>query len=128
MKKYGIFFIIAIFCLSVSLFPAIYEGKKIDEKHFPATIKKKDTKMEYRVDVVFVGKAANIRFAVNQILPVEANNSFFITLYLENEVIEDPGKILLKQVKPPPNLDDSKPEDWEAVKYWIMKLDLSSLK
>lgn len=128
MKKYAWFFLIVFVYLSVFLSPAIYKGKKIDEKHFPATIKKKDTTQAYRVDVVFVGKAANLRFAVNQVLPIEANNNLFMTLYLENNVIDDPEKVILKQVKPPDDMNNSKPEDWEAVAFWHLKLDVNSLK
>jgi hypothetical protein len=128
MKKYTTAFIIAFFCISTLLFPAVYKGKTIDEKHFSAEIKLKDTKPVYKVDVVFVGKAANLRFFPNQMLPVEADNNVFMTLYLEKETIDDPGKIKLKQVKPPPDMDNSKPEDWEAINTWIMKIDLSSIK
>ena len=128
MKRYGIVFVIAFFWVSISLSPATYEGEKIDGKHFPAAITKRGTNKTYKVDVVFVGKAANIRFAANQILPPEANNNYFMTLYLKNEVISNPGMVLLKQVKPPEVMDNSKPEDWEATDFWYMKLDLSSLK
>jgi hypothetical protein len=128
MKKYALAFIIVFVFLSVSLSPATYRGENIDGKHFPATITKKGTNKAYKVDVVFVGKAANIRFAATQILPPEANNNYFITLYLKNEVISSPGMVLLKQVKPPEVMDNSQPEDWEAAAFWNMKLDLSSLK
>ena len=107
---------------------AVYHGEKIDKRHFPAEITKEDTTATYKVDVVFVGKAANIRFAANQILPFDANNNIFMTLYLEKEEIQDPGKVVLKQVKPPEDMDNSKPEDWEAAAHWDMKLDLSSLQ
>jgi hypothetical protein len=127
MKKYGIVFVIAFFWVSIFLFPASFQGENIDGKHFPAAITKKDTNKTYKVDVVFVGKAANIRFPSNQILPPVANNNYFMTLYLKDEVIMDPGMVPLKQVKPPEVMDDSKPEDWEAADFWYMKLDLSSL-
>jgi hypothetical protein len=127
MKRYALVFIIFIVSLSISLSPASYRGENIDGKHFPATITKRGANKTYKVDVVFVGKAANIRFAGNQMLPREANNNYFMTLYLKNEVIRNPGMVLLKQVKPPEVMDDSKPEDWEAAAFWYMKLDLSSL-
>jgi hypothetical protein len=127
MKKYALVLIMVFVFLSASLSPATYRGKNIDEKHFPATITKKGTNNTYKVDVVFVGKAANIRFPANQILPLEANNNYYMTLYLKDEVISSPGMVLLKQVKTPVVIDDSKPEDWEAAAFWNMKLDLSSL-
>jgi hypothetical protein len=127
MKKYGMVFMSVLFCVS-SLFGAVYQGEKIDGKHFPAEISEKDSKSTYKVDVVFVGKAANIRFAANQILPLAANDNTFITLYLEQEKILDPEKVVLKQVKPPEDMNDSKPEDWEAAAFWHMKLDLSTLQ
>ncbi|MGD2085992.1 MAG: hypothetical protein PVH61_07400 [Candidatus Aminicenantes bacterium] len=128
MKKYALAFVMVFVCLSISLSPASYRGENIDRKHFPATITKKDTKKPYKVDVVFVGKAANIRFPANQLLPPEANDNYFMTLYLKDDVIRNPEKVLLKQVKPPEVMNDSKPEDWEAAAFWYMKLDLSSLK
>lgn len=128
MKKYALAFIMVFVFLSMSLSPASYKGENIDGKHFPATITKKGTNKAYKVDVVFVGKAVNIRFAPNQILPPEAINNPFMTLYLKNEIISSSGMVLLKQVKPPEVMDDSKPEDWEAAAFWNMKLNLSSLK
>ena len=128
MKKYALAFIIVFVFLPVFLTSASFRGENIDGKHFPATITKRGTNKDYKVDVVFVGKAANIRFSGTQILPPEANNNYFMTLYLKNEVISSPGTVLLKQVKPPEVMDDSKPEDWEATAFWNMKLDLSSLK
>ena len=113
-----------LFCLS-SLFGAIYQGEKIDDKHFSAEITREDSDATYKVDVVFVGKAANIRFAANQILPFEANDSIFMTLYLRQEEIQDPEKVVLKQVKPPEIMNDSKPEDWEAAAIWHMKINLN---
>jgi hypothetical protein len=124
MKRYGMVLMTALFCLS-SLFGAIYQGEKIDNKHFPAEITREESSSTYKVDVVFVGKAANIRFAANQILPFEANDSIFMTLYLQEEDIQDPENVVLKQVKPPDNMDDSKPEDWEAAALWHMKLDMN---
>ena len=128
MRKYTVVFTLAFFWISTQLFPAAYMGKTIDEKHFPAEIKLKNSKFAYKVDVVFLGKAANIRFLPNQILPVEANNNNLITLYLKEESIQNPGNIVLKQVIPPPDNDNSKPEDWEAGNIWIMKIDPNSLK
>ncbi len=128
MRKYAILFSIVFIGFFMALFPAVYQGKKLDEKHFPAEIQKEDSLNIYKVDVVFVGRAANLCFAVNQVLPVEANNNLYMTLYLEKAEIEDPEKIKLKQVKPPPIMDDGKPEDWEAEAYWHLKLDKNSLK
>ena len=128
MKKEIMLLISIVLSLSVVLFPAIYQGKKLDEKHYTAEIQKEDSPNIYKVDVVFVGRAANLCFAVNQVLPVEANDNVLMTLYLEKAEIEDPEKIKLKQVKPPPIIDDSKPEDWEATDFWYLKLDKNSLK
>jgi len=119
---------IVFFWVSIFLSSASFQGENIDGKHFPAAITKKDSNKTYKVDVVFVGKAANIRFAANQILPPEANNNYFMTLYLKDEIIRNPGMVLLKEVKPPEVMDNSNPEDWEAAAFWNMKLDLSSLK
>ena len=126
----GIMFVAVFFCFSMLLSPAVYKGEKIDEKHFSAKIRLKDADESnfYRVDVVFVGRKANLVFAANQILPAEAGNSVFMTLYLLEDEIEDPEKILLKQVSPPVEYSDKDPEDWEIMAYWYMKLDLSPLK
>ncbi|MCP5051437.1 MAG: hypothetical protein GY940_29995 [bacterium] len=128
MRKYVWILTAILVCWSFSLSPAIFEGERIDKKNFPATIQKEGIPTVYRVDVVFIGRAANIRFAVNQVLPIEASNNSFMTLYLvKDENIDDHDEVILKQVIQPPVIDDSKPEDWATSAIWIMKLDLSSL-
>ena len=128
MSKRGFVFIGAWLCLSVFLFPATYKGKKIDEKHFSAKIQMKGATNVYTVDVVFVGKKANMAFPLHRALPIEAGNSTFMTLYLLKEEIKDPKKILLKQVSPPVVMNDKDPEEWEATAYWFMELDLKPKK
>lgn len=128
MSKHGFVVIGVLLILSVFLFPATYKGKKIDETHFWAKIQMKGATNVYTVDVVFVGKKANMIFAPYQYLPIEAGNSTFMTLYLLKEEIKDPKKILLKQVSPPVVMNDKDPEEWEATAYWFMELDLKPKK
>ena len=126
--------ICCVFVLTCTLSSAIFEGENIDKKHFPCILKPEYSQIVYRANVVFVGRAANIRFHANQILPVDLNGNSFLTLYLvEDENIDDHTKVILKQVIPPEvlvegeNRPENKPENWEAKTFWTMKLDLSSL-
>jgi hypothetical protein len=128
LSKRGFVFIGVLLTISIFLFPATYKGKKIDEKHFSAKIQMKGATNVYNVDVVFIGNKANLAFALYQVLPIEAGNSTFMTLYLLKEEIKDPKKILLKQVSPPVIMNDKDPEEWEATAYWFMELDLKQKK
>ena len=126
MKKYTYILIIFVVMFSIGLFSATYKGKKIDKKHLSAYIWLKETKVKYKVDVVFVKKAANIVFDEGQELPLSQGNSIYLTLYLPKEEIVDSQYIVLKQVKPPENEGDreSDPDKWEIAAIWIMALDL----
>jgi hypothetical protein len=88
----------------------------------------KGAKNVYIVDVVFVGKKANLAFPLHLPLPIEAGSSTYMTLFLLKEEIKNPKKILLKQVSPPVIMNDKDPEEWEATAYWFMELDLKPKK
>jgi hypothetical protein len=125
MKRFAlIVFLVLFWGSSALLTPASYKGKSIDKKHFWAEIQMKGTTNKYRVDVVFVGKAANMNFGNAQMLPMEAGNNPLLSLFLMEPDIKDPEKIVLKQVSPPVVMDDRKPEDWPATAIWFMKLEL----
>ena len=81
--------------------------------------------IRYRVDVVFLKRAANIVFQSGQILPHTLRNDRYMSLYLERENIDSLSAIMLKQVIPPDEIDEnnSDPEKWEVGARWIMKID-----
>lgn len=126
MKKKSIILIILVLSFILSLYPAIYKNKNIDKKHFSALMWMKGTKEKYKVDVVFVKKAANIIFDEGQMLPHIIRNDRFLTLYLIDEKIENLNNIILKQVNPPiiKNNEKTDPDKWEIAAIWIMKIDL----
>lgn len=125
IKKTALFILLTIIMV-VFLSTAVYKGKKIDNTHFSATIWLKDSDVTYRVDVVFVGKAANIVFDEGQMLPQIPRNDRFVTFYLKEEIIKDPKKITLRQVNPPIIEDDkqSDPDKWETAAIWYMHLNM----
>jgi len=133
----NIYMIIAIlvsisFLVSNIVFPAEYQGKNIDSIHFSAKIKEKDAEdipeNYYAVDVVFVGKAANIRFNPNQILPLAFSDNQFQTFYLLEKEIKDADEVILKQVQVPMEEASTPPEDWPETVRWVMKVDLTKIK
>jgi hypothetical protein len=115
---------------SLLLQGAIYKDKTIDKVHYDAKVWMKGSEVKYRVDVVFVKKTANLVFARGQVLPLTLLNNRYLTLYLFKERIEDPAKVILKQVKPPiiMNDKDKDPDKWEVSAIWVMDLDLSSAR
>jgi hypothetical protein len=125
IKKTALSLILCV-ALVLMLSAAIYKGKKIDNTHFSATIWLKDSDVSYGVDVVFVGKAANIVFDEGQMLPHIPRNDRFVTFYLKEEIIKDPKKITLRQVNPPIITKDknSDPDQWETAAIWYMRLNI----
>jgi len=125
-KQSIIFCIIIILSFIIRGYSAKYKGKDIDGEHYSAKIWIEESETKYRVDVVFVKKAANIVFKGNQILPITIRNDKYMTLYLIDEEIKNPDKIKLRQVKPPPitNTKKSDPTEWETAAIWYMEADI----
>lgn len=104
---------------------AEFKGRLIDGKHYSASMWMKGQDTRYLVDVVFLKRAANIFFKPGQMLPATVRNDRYMTLYLEDETIDSLSHILLKQVVPPEDMDetDRGPADWEAGAFWIMRIN-----
>ena len=128
MRKNKMFFLFFLISCSYFLSSAEYKSEKIDGRHYPAKIWIEGSDIKYKVDVVFVGKAANIVFNTGQILPATSRSGRYITLYLKKEVIEDQKNIILKQVIPPVIMGDKNkdPEKWKVGAIWIMSIDINN--
>ena len=126
MIKKNYLLLLLCFILVLSLSAAIYKDKKIDNTHYSATIWLKDSDVTYTVDVVFVGKAANIVFDEGQMLPHILRSGRFVTFYLKNETIKNLKKIPLRQVNPPiiTGTKKTNPDNWETAAIWFMHLQI----
>lgn len=107
---------------------ATHKNRKIDGKHFSAKLTQAGNDTEYKADVVFVGKAVNIRFLDGQMMPPTTRNDRLLTLYLYDEIVSDPLRVHLKQVLPPVSKrrGDDNPDNWEIVAEWWMSVDLDN--
>ncbi len=127
-RRWGVFF--PAFLAALLLAGAEYKGRNIDGTHFSARVHVEGDEAAYEVDVVFVGRAANVAFPdlVNPAFRATLINGKYLTLYLLDEVVADPANLRLKQVSPPLELDprEEKPDpaDWPATRIWVMNVDV----
>lgn len=157
MRRFLWVFLSVSFFLPSAVFTATYNGKKIDNKHFPAKLKLinyfpeknpfkgyvydygKDNEYEYKsygiydVDVVFVGKAARIAFNPNNALPLPdaTQKSLFLTLYLLNEEINNPSQVRLKHTLNTSDfisINGSDPEKFPTIAIWMISLNMNEHK
>ena len=107
---------------------AMHNKSRLDGRHFSATLSQAGSDVQYKADVVFVGKAVNIRFLDGQALPPIPRNDRLLTLYLYEDNISEPLRVHLKQVVPPVSKrrGDDNPDDWEIVAEWWMSVDLKN--
>lgn len=160
MRRFLWVFLSVIFFLPLGVFTATYNGKKIDNKHFSAKLqlikyfpdknlyidenvydeygKKKEYEYYksygiYDVDVVFVDKAAKIFFNPNSILPLPdaTQKSSFLTLYLINEDIENPSRVMLKHTLNTSDvipLEEPDPDKLPTIAIWLISLNMDGYK
>ena len=158
MRRFLWVFLSVIFFLPLGVFTATYNGEKIDNKHFSAKLqlikcfpgknpykgdvydeygKKKEHEYNsygiYDVSVVFVDKAANIVFNPNSALPLPdaTQKSSFLTLYLINEDIENPFRVMLKHTLNTSDIistDEPEPDKLPTIAIWSISLNMDGYK